>query len=117
MKPKENNAVKLESFIFDALPLAEHTMVLEGSREEMFAPTKNQTGVDSVESCRQMLITRDARRMELAGIKIPRKVDGTPDCQVELSPRSVFDDEDAIAFFAENPVSAPLAGASESYGK
>ncbi len=117
IKPEANNAVKLESFIFDALPLAENTMVLEGSREEMFAPTKNQTGVDSVESCRQMLITRDARRMELAGIKIPRKADGTPDCQVELSPRSVFDDEDAVAFFAENPVEAPLAGSSVSYGK
>ncbi len=47
VKPEQPNAVKLESFIFDALPLAKHTMVLEGSRKDHFAPTKNATGVDS----------------------------------------------------------------------
>ena len=117
VKPEANNAVKLESFIFDALPLAEKTMVFEGSRAEMFAPTKNQTGVDSVESCRQMLVARDARRMELSGIKVPRKKDGTPDCLVEISPRCVFDDEDAVQFFHDNPVNPPVPGEAVSYGK
>lgn len=115
--PTEPNAVKLESFIFDALPLAERTLVFEGCRAEHFAPTKNQTGVDSVESCRQMLVERDARRMKLAGIEIPRKADGTADCVVELSPRSVFDDSDAVDFFRKNPVSAPLVGEQVAYGK
>lgn len=69
VKPAEPNAVKLESFIFDAMPLASRTMVLEGKREDLFAPTKNPTGVDSVESCRAMLIDRDARRLEAAGVK------------------------------------------------
>ena len=116
VKPDETNAVKLESFIFDALPLAEKTMVLEGCREELFAPTKNATGVDSAESCRAMLVARDARRMELAGIKIPRKADGSPDCIVELSPRSVFDDADAIEFFKNNSV-AIAPGEVKAFGK
>ena len=63
IKPDAPNAVKLESFIFDAMPLAKRTMVLEGDRSSVFAPTKNPTGVDSVESCREMLIERDAKRL------------------------------------------------------
>lgn len=96
VKPSEPNAVKLESFIFDALPLASKTMILEGCRAEHFAPTKNQTGVDSAESCRQMMCVRDARRLELAGIPVPRKPDGQPDCLVEISPALVCDDADAV---------------------
>lgn len=91
--PEEPNAVKLEAFIFDALPLANRTMILEADRKECFAPTKNKTGVDSVESCREMLAARDARRLRLAGIQVPEGA------VVELSPRDVFDDEDAANFF------------------
>ncbi|WP_176014207.1 UDPGP type 1 family protein [Victivallis sp. Marseille-Q1083] len=98
VKPEEPNAVKLESFIFDALPLAERTMILEADRREEFAPTKNQTGVDSVESCRQMLIARDARRLMAAGVKLPLTPEGDPAVQVEISPRAVLDDEDAAAY-------------------
>lgn len=116
VSPEKTNAVKLESFIFDALPLASRTMVLEGCREEHFAPTKNPTGVDSVESCREMLSARDARRMELAGIKLPRKADGTLDCVVEVSPRKVFDDADAVEFFKASPAKAPERGSQAAYG-
>ncbi|MBQ7402185.1 MAG: UDPGP type 1 family protein [Lentisphaeria bacterium] len=91
--PEAPNAVKLEAFIFDALPLAGRTMILEADRKECFAPTKNKTGVDSVESCREMLAARDARRLRLAGIQVPEGA------VVELSPRDVFDDEDAANFF------------------
>ena len=94
-KPEAPNGVKLESFIFDALALAEKTLVLEGDRAEMFAPTKNPTGVDSVESCREMLIARDLRRLRAAGVKVGENV------KVELSPRRVFDDEDAIQLAAD----------------
>ena len=93
--PSEPNGVKLESFIFDALPLASRTMVMEFDRAEVFAPTKNPTGVDSAESCRQMLVDRDIKRLASAGVNIPRKADGTPDVTVEISPRLVLDAEDA----------------------
>ncbi len=116
VKPEAPNAVKLESFIFDALPLASSTIILEADRKECFAPTKNATGVDSAESCREMLCARDARRMELAGIAVPRKADGSPDCIVELSPRKVFDDADAVEFFKNNPAKAPERNSSTAYG-
>ena len=85
IKPEEPNAVTLESFIFDALPLAAKTMILEGNREGMFAPTKNSTGVDSAESCREMLLERDARVLESAGFTV-RKADGSRIADIELAP-------------------------------
>lgn len=111
VKPESPNAVKVESFIFDALPLAERVMVLEGAREEIFGPTKNATGVDSAESCRAMLVARDIRRMRLAGMQAE---DGAI---VEISPRCVVDDADAIAYFKENPATPVAAGERKAFGK
>jgi UDP-N-acetylglucosamine/UDP-N-acetylgalactosamine diphosphorylase len=99
--PEAPNGVKLESFIFDALPLAEKVMILEGDRAEVFAPTKNATGVDSAESCRKMLTARNARRLALAGVNIPYDADGNVDAVIELSPRRVLDDADAAALVEE----------------
>jgi UDP-N-acetylglucosamine/UDP-N-acetylgalactosamine diphosphorylase len=96
--PESPNGVKLESFIFDALPLAEKTMVLEADREEEFAPTKNKTGVDSVESCREMMCERDARRLERVGVTVPRDSEGKPAIDIEISPLSVIDDDDARVY-------------------
>lgn len=111
IKPDVPNGVKLESFIFDALPLAERTMILEGERSEVFAPTKNATGVDSAESCREMLISRDARRLEAAGVSIPRDADGKPLAKVEISPAAVLDDEDAVEYVRKKAIRAIAPGA------
>ncbi len=92
VKPEESNAVKLESFIFDAMPLAQRTMILEGSRRDLFGPTKNPTGVDSVESCRELLIARDLRRLAAAGVEVPAGV------KVEVSPRRVLDAADMAEY-------------------
>lgn len=105
VSPEKSNAVKLESFIFDALPMASTTVIYEACREEEFAPTKNPTGVDSVESCRDMLVARDAGRLEKAGAVIPRKADGSPDCVVEISPAVIIDDADAVEYCRKNAVS------------
>ena len=111
VKPDTPNGVKLESFIFDALPLAKRTMILEGDRKEVFAPTKNATGVDSAESCRQMLIDRDARRLEAAGVSVPRKSDGSVDAKIEISPAVVLDDEDAKVYAEAHRLTEIEAGA------
>ena len=111
VKPESPNGVKLESFIFDALPLAKRTMILEGDRKEVFAPTKNATGVDSAESCRLMLIDRDARRLERAGVVIPRKSDGSVDAMIEISPAAVLDDDDAKAYVADHRITRIDPGA------
>ncbi len=96
--PDVPNGVKLESFIFDALKLANKTMIFEADRQEEFAPTKNATGVDSVESCRAMLMDRDARRLERCGVNVPRRADGTLDAMIEFSPLAVWDDADCMEY-------------------
>lgn len=111
VSPEEPNAVKLESFIFDAMSLAERTMVLEGERRSMFAPTKNKTGVDSAESCREMLMDRDARWLEAAGVKVPRRADGTLDARIEFSPLVAVDAADAAAYVAAHQITEISAGA------
>ena len=108
--PETPNAVKLESFIFDALPLASKTVLLEADRAEEFAPTKNKTGVDSVESCQTMMIERDARRLEKAGVKVPRGKDGKPAIAIEISPRVAVDDEDVAAYCRTHGIKDLTAG-------
>ena len=98
IEPEAPNAVKLESFIFDALPLAERTLILEGDRETMFAPTKNKTGVDSVESCRRSILARDAKRLAAAGFPLPPRV------EIELSPLAGDSAAELAAYLAEHPV-------------
>jgi len=86
--PKENNGVKLERFVFDALPLCRESIVFETDRVEEFAPIKNATGVDSIQTSTQLQTLRSARWLEAAGVKVPRKPDGSPDCVLEVSPRT-----------------------------
>ena len=86
VNPTEPNGVKLESFVFDALPLASKSIILQTVRSEEFAPAKNASGVDSAETARQMMITRAAFQLESAGVTVPRKPDGSPDCTIEIAP-------------------------------
>lgn len=97
IKPEEPNGVKLETFVFDALPLAENSVILQTLREEEFAPVKNATGVDSAEVTHQMMIERAATWLELAGVAVPRKADGTPDCVLEIAPNFALTPEDLKA--------------------
>lgn len=86
--PAANNAVKLERFVFDALGLAKASIVYETDRIEEFAPIKNATGTDSVETSRALQTLRAARWLEACGVAIPRTAEGTPDCVIEISPRT-----------------------------
>lgn len=94
VEPKEPNGVKLESFIFDAIPLAEQSIILDIDRNEQFAPVKNATGEDSAESTHRMMIERAAVWLESAGVKVPRKADGSPDCVLEIAPSFALDRAD-----------------------
>ena len=97
VKPESPNALKLEFFLFDALPLASNPLILEGNRDEEFAPVKNPDGQDSPASCRAAMNARAARWLETAGIPFPRKPDGSPDALVELSPALFGSAEDILA--------------------
>jgi UDP-N-acetylglucosamine/UDP-N-acetylgalactosamine diphosphorylase len=83
--PSENNAVKLEKFVFDGIPLAQRSIVVETDRVEEFAPVKNATGKDSIESSKMIQSERAARWLEAAGVKVPRRADGSVDAVIELS--------------------------------
>jgi UDP-N-acetylglucosamine/UDP-N-acetylgalactosamine diphosphorylase len=94
VKPTQPNGIKLESFVFDALPLASKSIILQTLRSEEFAPVKNATGVDSVETTKQMMIDIAANWLESAGVTIPRKPDGSPDCTIEIAPSFALTKDD-----------------------
>ncbi|MDR1535945.1 MAG: UDPGP type 1 family protein [Planctomycetota bacterium] len=90
IKPETENAVKFETFVFDALPQAEKSLNLEVAREQEFAPLKNARGVDSVQSCRELLSRRFRRWLSGAGVPPPVSgrpgSAGAPEPVVEISP-------------------------------
>lgn len=55
VEPDSPNGYKFESLILDMIHLLDGCMVFEVVREKEFAPIKNRTGVDSVESARELL--------------------------------------------------------------
>lgn len=56
--PEKENAYKFESFIFDMLPRCQDIAVLRVDRGEEFAPIKDATGEDSVESAIKLYLNR-----------------------------------------------------------
>ncbi len=86
VKPDEPNAVKLEMFVFDALPLASETVLLETLRSEEFSPIKNANGADSLATSLYDQVRRWAVWLEKAGIKVPRDADGSVSAAIEISP-------------------------------
>ena len=103
----ESDGIKLESFVFDALPLASKSIILETLRHEEFAPTKNATGVDSVETTKQMIVDRAADWLESAGVTIPRKSDGSVDCLLEIAPGFALDRESLKEKLSRIPAITP----------
>ncbi|GMU21784.1 MAG: UDP-glucose pyrophosphorylase [Phycisphaerae bacterium] len=85
VEPAEPNAVKLETFIFDAVPLAQKPLILQTSRAEEFSPVKNATGVDSAETSRRDMNRRAAAWLHGAGFDVPYRPDGEPDGLFEIS--------------------------------
>lgn len=55
IKPETPNAYKFETLILDMVYLMDDCLSFEVEREKEFAPVKNATGVDSVESARELL--------------------------------------------------------------
>ena len=55
IKPESPNGYKFEQLVLDMIHLAASCLPYEVEREREFAPIKNKTGVDSVESARELL--------------------------------------------------------------
>lgn len=86
VRPQEPNGVKLERFLFDILPLASRTMLLEGRREEIFSPIKSLVGVDSLETARRDQIRLWAQWLSEGKADMPLDSDGLPPFPIEISP-------------------------------
>lgn len=56
IKPEQPNGYKFEELVLDMIHLMDSCLPYEVVREKEFAPVKNASGVDSVESARKLLI-------------------------------------------------------------
>ncbi len=83
--PPRVAGIKFEAFLFDALPLACRSVTLEVVREEEFAPVKNMTGTDSLESSRRIQSNLHASWLGRIGVDVPAGV------LVEISPLFALD--------------------------
>lgn len=107
IRPDEPNGIKLETFIFDALPWASKSIILQTLRNEEFAPVKNATGSDSPETARQMMVQRAANWLEYAGVTVPRKDDGSANCLIEIAPSFALEKDDIKAKLDQIPTIKP----------
>jgi UDP-N-acetylglucosamine/UDP-N-acetylgalactosamine diphosphorylase len=95
VEPTEPNGVKLEQFIFDALPMARHAIVLQTTRQEEMAFIKNAQGESSPATSRQFQSDRAARWLASVGVDVPGPdADGHYNCTIELSPLTAVEPDD-----------------------
>jgi UDP-N-acetylglucosamine/UDP-N-acetylgalactosamine diphosphorylase len=92
VEPSGNNAIQLETFIFDVLPVAERTLAVETTHAEEFAPLKNAESdqTDNPITVKRAISNHAASWLERAGVSLPEK-DRHP---VEISPLRALDPED-----------------------
>ena len=107
IEPAEPNGVKLESFVFDALPLASKSIILETLRNEEFGPVKNAAGADSVKTAKKLMIARAADWLESAGAAVPKKPDGSVDAVIEIAPGFAVEKNDIKAKLSRIPKIKP----------
>lgn len=55
VKPQEPNGYKFETLVLDMIHMMDNCLSFEVEREREFAPIKNATGVDSLESARKLM--------------------------------------------------------------
>jgi UDP-N-acetylglucosamine/UDP-N-acetylgalactosamine diphosphorylase len=72
---------KFEKFVFDAIPAAERSLIVEVIREEEFAPVKNASGADSLETSQYLMSKLFRKWLMLRGFNIPPEVK-----VIEISP-------------------------------
>ncbi len=83
---QERDIVKLERFIFDAIPLADRALFFETERAEEFSPLKNREGVDSISTCFHGQVEQAARWLSDVGVQVPRDAQGRSRHAIEISP-------------------------------
>jgi len=101
VEPGSPNAVKLETFVFDALPMCDSSIVYETDRTDEFAPIKNADtpegeppAPDSPESSRRIQIERASRWLEQCGVAVPRDESDTPQATIEIAQTTAIEPGD-----------------------
>jgi UDP-N-acetylglucosamine/UDP-N-acetylgalactosamine diphosphorylase len=79
---------KFETFVFDAIPLAQRACGMEILREEEFAPVKNKDGSDSAETARSAMIELHRNWLKKAGVNV------APEAAIEISPLFALDEDE-----------------------
>jgi len=92
IEPKSINAVKLETFVFDALPMCDKSIIYETDRVDEFAPIKNADApqgqplaIDCPATSKLSQTERAARWLEAKGVNVPRDAAGKVQAVIEIS--------------------------------
>ena len=104
VQPSKANGVKFELFVFDALPFARNSIVIETARADDFSPVKNAEGLDSPQSSRADQLRQYARWLQSVGVVMATDPTGLPQLSIEISP--LFGDD--AASFAERWRALPV---------
>ena len=99
-------------FIFDVFPLATKWVVVEGLREDEFAPVKNEPGnvADSPDTARAMLTAQAIRWLQAAGAEIITTTGATAEdtlLQCEISPLLSYAGE-GLSQYANEQIVLPV---------
>lgn len=96
LNPTEPNAIKLERFIFDLLPIAENILTVEALREDVFAPVKNAPTEDfsTPATSRRSICNLHRRWLREVGCQVAEgiQVEIHPDYAVDLPQLKQRDD-------------------------
>ena len=93
VKPDKANGVKFEMFVFDAIPSARNSIVIETARADDFSPVKNAEGLDSPKTCTDDQLRQFARWLKGAGAPVATDDTGRPQVTLEVSPLFGYDAE------------------------
>jgi UDP-N-acetylglucosamine/UDP-N-acetylgalactosamine diphosphorylase len=93
VEPEQPNAMKFERFIFDLLPAAERSIVMEVEEAAVFAPLKNAPGAqrDSPERVQAQMMALHRDWLRSAGVRV------ADDLPLEISPLFALDAEELRA--------------------
>ena len=97
------DGMKFETFVFDALGLAEESVTLEVDRAAEFAPVKNRTGNDSPDTARAQLCALHGKWALEAGLTLPAP-DETGVVSIEIDPLLAEDAESFRACLPRTPL-------------
>lgn len=95
VNPDQPNAIKFERFIFDLLPWANNSLVVEMAESAAFSPLKNATGAakDTKETCRAAMVAQHRLWLQAAGVEIADQL------LVEINPLVAQDAVEVAAKF------------------